>query len=96
MPVKYIKKKDRLYKTPCKYKYAPAEAIFDNTRQYGEYIDGERASSKTMLKNFTKNQRLVLFLTYKFKWGRRKIRRRTGLSEYFVNQTVTLLKNNNF
>jgi len=96
MPVKYVKKKNRVYKTPCKYRYAAAEAIFDNARQYGEYADGERVSSQNMLKNFTKNERLVLFLTYKFKWGRRKIRRRTGLSEYFVKKTVACLRNNNF
>jgi hypothetical protein len=96
MPVKYVKKKDRIYKMPCKYKYVHATAIFDNAFEYGEYIAGERAGGENMLKNFSKNERLVLFLVYKFKWGRRKIRKRTGLSEYFVKKTLRILRGNNF
>lgn len=92
VPSKYIPKKRRRSKLPCKYKYVNAEVVFDNVTDYQDYIQMEQESSYSYLKRFLKNERLVIFLYYKRGWGRRRIRRRTGLSERFTRNILKMVK----
>ncbi|MDR3111787.1 MAG: hypothetical protein LBU55_01265 [Elusimicrobiota bacterium] len=48
------------------------------------FIDFVFRSQSTELKKLSKKEKLILFLSYKLKWGRIKIRKKTGISERYV------------
>jgi hypothetical protein len=85
----YTRKKDKIYVKPCKFRRVyNAKTIFDNVKQFADFAEYLRESAETYLKTYTKNERLVLFLKFQLGWGRRKIRARSGLSEYFFTATI--------
>jgi len=91
MTLRYIPKHQRYNKLPHKYKYKAATAIFTE-EQFRDYSEIERESAYTFLNQFIKNERLIIFCHFKLKWGRKKIRRLTGLSERLIRKTIYKVK----
>ncbi|MEA5001326.1 MAG: hypothetical protein VB017_05530 [Endomicrobiaceae bacterium] len=93
MVSKYLKKIKKINKLPIKYKYQDATVLFKNNDILKDYLEFERTKDSIGLDKFCKNERLILFCHYKLGWGRKQLRRRTGLTEHFIRKTLKSIQN---
>ncbi len=63
-----------------------------NHEDYVSYIAVEREYRRTILRNLRKNERVVVYLSYRMGWSRRKIRKMTGISERYVIKSLERIR----